>query len=134
MSTLRIGQLARASGVTEKTIRYYDQIGLLTPSGRSAARYRLYGHDAIERLRFVRNARDLGFTLRDIRDILELSDGGRVPCAHVLAVVERDLRAIDARLTRLGELRSALLGVKAKLVEAVTAESCEPGRACPCVA
>ncbi len=134
MSSLRIGQLARATGSTEKTLRYYDQIGVLKPSGRSSSGYRLYCEDAVERLRFIRNAQDLGLSLSDIQSILEISDGGRVPCQHVLAVVERDLSTIEGQLKRLRELRRALLAAKGKLDEALATGSVEAGQACLCLA
>jgi DNA-binding transcriptional MerR regulator len=134
MTNLRIGQLARAAGSTEKTLRYYDQIGLLRPSGRSPSGYRLYGHEAVERLRFIRNAQGLGLSLTDIQHILDISDGGHAPCEHVLAVVERDLGEVDSQLKRLRELRRALLGAKKRLDEALVRGSVEAGRACQCLA
>jgi len=133
-SNIRIGQLARATGFNEKTLRYYDQIGLLRSAGRSPSGYRLYCEDAIERLRFIRNAQDLGLSLSDIQDILEISDGGRVPCRHVLAVVERDLSEIDSQIKRLRELRRALLGAKARLDEALPVGGIEAGHGCRCLA
>lgn len=133
MSDMRIGQLARAAGFSEKTLRYYDQIGLLRPAGRTASGYRIYGAAAIERLRFVRSAQDLGLSLSDIQGILEISDGGRAPCRHVLALVERDLDKIDAQLKRLRELRRELAGAKARLDEALMEGGIEPGR-CRCLA
>ena len=133
MSDMRIGQLARAAGFSEKTLRYYDQIGLLRPTGRTASGYRIYSAAAIERLRFVRSAQDLGLSLSDIQSILEISDGGRVPCRHVLAVVERDLNKIDAELKRLRELRRELAGAKARIDEALMEGGIEPGQGCRCL-
>ena len=134
MSDWRIGQLARATGFTEKTLRYYDEIGLLKPAGRSASGYRLYRDDASERLRFIRTAQDLGLSLSDIHNILEISDGGRVPCHHVLGVVKRDLGKIDLQLRRLRELRRALLGARIRLVEALSGGGRQAGQGCQCLA
>ena len=71
---LTIGKLGEAAGVKVPTIRYYEQIGLLPEAERSAGNQRLYGRKAMERLAFIRHARDLGFTLEAIRDLLSLSD------------------------------------------------------------
>ena len=134
MLDMRIGQLARAAGFSEKTLRYYDQIGLLRPAGRTAAGYRIYGAAAVERLRFIRSAQNLGLSLSDIKSILEISDGGRAPCRHVLAVVEHNLSKIDAQLRRLRELRRELVGAKARLDEALMGGGIEPGQGCRCLA
>lgn len=133
MSSLRIGQLARAAGLTEKTLRYYDKIGLLTPTGRSASGYRIYDDEALDRLRFIRTAQDLGLSLKDVQNILDISDGGRTPCQHVLAVVERELGQIDGELSRLRELRHALLGAKSRLDSVLASGRGEPGHACQCI-
>ncbi|MBI2724418.1 MAG: MerR family transcriptional regulator [Chloroflexi bacterium] len=121
MSLWRIGQLARATGVTRKALRYYDQVGLLRPDARSAAGYRLYGEAAVERLDFIRGARRLGLSLRDVREILEISDGGRAPCAHVLALVDRELAELDAHLERLLGLKRALFAARGRLTESLPA-------------
>lgn len=126
--------IARATGSTEKTLRYYDHIGLLRPADRSPAGYRLYNDEAIERLRFIRNAQDLGLCLSDIRSILDISDGGRPPCQHVLTLVERNLSKLEAHLKRLGELHRVLADVRGRLVEAVASGSVEAGRFCQCLA
>lgn len=77
---LRIGQLANRTGFTPKTLRYYEELGLVQPDGRSESGYRLYSDAAIDRLRFVNRARAVGLRLEDIRRILEISDEGRTPC------------------------------------------------------
>lgn len=134
MSNLRIGQLARATGFTDKTLRYYDEIGLLKPSDRSPSGYRLYDREAVERLRFIRGARDLGLSLSDIQDILAISDGGRVPCDHVLAIVKRDLREIDSQMKRLRDLRRALRTAKVRLDDALSSCGANAGPGCHCIA
>ncbi len=128
---LRIGQLARATGFSDKALRFYDAIGLLHPSARSPAGYRLYDAAAAERLRFVRKAQGLGLSLDDIRMILEVADAGRVPCEHVLAIVDRELADVDARLRRLRSLRQDLTRLRVKLSDALAAGAVTPG-ACPC--
>ncbi len=127
-----IGQLARVSGVTAKTLRYYDEIGLLRPATRTAAGYRLYGDEAAQRLRFMRRARGLGLSLADIGAVLEISDAGRVPCEHVIAVIDRELERIASQFKRLKELRGDLLALRSDLTRATASGSAEPGRVCPC--
>lgn len=130
---LRIGQLARATGLNPKTLRYYDEIGLLRPLARTMAGYRLYGEGAIERRRFVRKAQDLGLSLKDIGTILAISDAGRVPCEHVAAIVERELERIAAETRRLRSRRRDLLALRSRMSDALASGSARPGRACPCI-
>lgn len=130
MRDLRIGELARASGYSDTTLRYYDQIGLLRPKARTSAGYRMYGHDAMERLRFVRNAQSLGLRLSDIQTILEITDSGRVPCEHVLSVVDGELAQIASQLERLQTLRGELLGLRARLACEIQLGTKNPGHGC----
>ncbi|TAK61463.1 MAG: MerR family transcriptional regulator [Dehalococcoidia bacterium] len=127
MSNLRIGQLARAADFTEKTLRFYDEIGLLRPSGRSASGYRLYDEQAIERLRFVRRAQGLGLSLDDMRTILEIGDEGRVPCGHVVSVVDRELARVDGQLRRLRSLRRDLVMLRGRLSDGIASGRAKPG-------
>jgi len=129
---MRIGQLARESGVSAKTLRYYEEIDLLRPAGRTASGYRLYDDEALRRLRFVRRAQTLGLSLADIRAILGISDEGRVPCEHVLGVVDRELKRIDAQLRRLQEMRGDLRDIRSRLAGALESGPARPGQACPC--
>jgi len=129
---LRIGQLAAKTGFTPKTLRYYDELGLLRPDGRSDSGYRLYGDAAIERLRFVNRARALGLRLEDIRRILEISDEGRAPCGHVQAVVDRELDRIAAQMKSLQEFRDGLLTLRSRMANALASGTARPGQQCPC--
>ena len=79
VSVVTIGQLARATGVTAKTIRYYEAIGVLPPPRRSAAGYRQYDRPAIDRLRFVRRARALGLPLGELKTLVATLDGVERP-------------------------------------------------------
>lgn len=127
MSDLRIGQLARAAGFTEKALRFYDEIGLLKPSGRSTSGYRLYDEQAVERLRFVRKAKGLGLSLEDMRTILEIGDEGRVPCGHVVSVVDRQLERIDGQLRQLRSLRRDLVTLRTRLGDGIASGRAKPG-------
>jgi DNA-binding transcriptional MerR regulator len=105
---LTIGRLATATGVKVPTIRYYEQIGLLPPPERSMGNQRLYGQSARDRLAFVRHARELGFPLEAIRDLLSLSDQPDQSCAAADAIARAQLTAVRARITRLRALETEL--------------------------
>ncbi|RWR08781.1 MerR family transcriptional regulator [Paenirhodobacter populi] len=105
---LTIGKLAQDTGVKVPTIRYYEQIGLLPEPGRSAGNQRLYGQGQLERLRFIRHARDLGFPLEAIRDLLSLSDRPDQPCAAADGIARAQLDAVRARIRRLKALEGEL--------------------------
>ena len=121
---LRIGELAADLGINPKTIRYYEEIGLLPAPERSPAGYRQYSAADGERLRFIAKAKTIGFTLREIGEILALRDGGTEPCPHVWTLLDRKLAAVDAHLRLLTGMRADLLAVKAET--AVTACSSTP--------
>jgi DNA-binding transcriptional MerR regulator len=105
---LSIGKLAQATGVKVPTIRYYEQIGLLPEAGRSAGNQRLYGRDTQNRLAFIRHARELGFPLDAIRDLLSLSDRPDQSCAAVDDIAKAQLKAVQARIGRLKALEAEL--------------------------
>ena len=105
---VRIGELGREAGVSAKTIRYYESVGLLDEPARTESGYRDYDDGAIERLRFVRDAQATGLSLAEILSVLELKEAGEVSCAHTTALLERHLTEIDAQLARLTEARASL--------------------------
>lgn len=105
---LTIGKLGQAAGVKVPTIRYYEQIGLLPEAERSAGNQRLYGRKALDRLAFIRHARELGFPLDAIRDLLSLSDRPDQPCAAADAIARAQLAAVEARIVRLAALKGEL--------------------------
>lgn len=103
-----IGKLSEATGVKVPTIRYYEQIGLLPEADRSAGNQRLYSQVTVDRLAFIRHARDLGFPLQVIRDLLDLSDNPEQPCAKVDRIAAQQLLEVKARIQRLTALKSEL--------------------------
>jgi DNA-binding transcriptional MerR regulator len=105
---LSIGKLGKAAGVKVPTIRYYEQIGLLPEAGRSAGNQRLYDRKAQERLAFIRHARELGFGLDAIRDLLSLADRPDQPCDAADAIARAQLAAVVARIGRLNALKVEL--------------------------
>lgn len=129
---LRIGQIARATGFTPGTLRYYEAVGLLRPAARTTAGYRLYSRDAVERLRFVRRAQGLGLSLADIRAVLRVTDAGAIPCEHMMAIVEREIARIEAQMRRLKDLHRELASLRTRLSQTIASGLIEPGRPCPC--
>lgn len=105
---LSIGKLAARTGTKVPTIRYYEQIGLLHPPERTAANQRVFDRAALGRLSFIRHARQLGFSLGAIRELLDLTDQPSQPCAHADSIARRQLRQVESRIDRLVALRSEL--------------------------
>jgi DNA-binding transcriptional MerR regulator len=106
MDSIGIGQLAARAGVSIDTVRYYERSGLLAPQTRLASGYRRYGALQVSRLRFIRRAQELGFSLKDIRELLGLSkqrDVGRVKRA-----AENKLAEVEERLAALTRVRDGL--------------------------
>ena len=100
---------------------------------RTSSGYRLFGPDAIERLRLVREARSLGLGLTEIREILRASDAGLTPCEHVVAAVDRQLESIARQIRQLSALRRDLLALRSRLWAAMASGKSQPGRPCPCL-
>lgn len=105
---VQIGELANRFDLNPKTIRYYEQIGLLPEPERSLSGYRRYTDEAVERLGFIRRARVLGLSLEEIGEILSLKARDLCPCGHVLGIIDAKITAIDRRIADLQALRSDL--------------------------
>lgn len=105
---LTIGKLSEATGVKVPTIRYYEQVGLMPEAERSAGNQRVYSHRMSERLSFIRHARDLGFPLEAIRELLSLSDRPDRSCAAADLIARRQLDEVNARIARLKALQEEL--------------------------
>ena len=105
---MRIGDLAKQVGVTPDTIRYYEREGLLPAAERTPSGYRDYGPDAVNDLLFIKKAQALGLKLSDVREVLEISSGGKPPCEHVRATVSARLVEVEERLRELRALRATL--------------------------
>ena len=103
-----IGALAKRTGTKVQTIRYYEQIGLMPKPGRTEGGQRRYGEPEVDRLAFVRHARQLGFSLEAIRELLDLSDHPGKSCAEADAIARRQLKQVEQRLARLEALRTEL--------------------------
>ena len=105
---LKIGELARRAGVTAKAIRFYERKRILPPAKRSANGYRLYGEDAAEMLRFIKQATGLGLTLAEIKDIFVIRQGGRPPCTHVHQLLRDKADELDRKLKDLVDVRERI--------------------------
>jgi len=108
---MRIGELAAANDLTSKTIRFYEQAGLLPAPPRTAGGYRDYLPQTGARLAFIREAQSAGLTLAEIRSILVLRDSGEAPCAHVTSLIQQHLDDIERRMAELCKTRSTLRGL-----------------------
>lgn len=108
MKTLTRGQLARAGDVGPETIRFYEREGLLLPDERAGNGYRRYAPQAVQRLRFIRRAKNLGFDLRQIGDLLSLHDDPNASRAEVKSLTNRKLEEIDRRIEDLVRMREVL--------------------------
>ena len=121
-----IGEAARQADLNPKTIRFYEEVGLVAPAGRTPKGYRLFDSEAVSRLGFIKKAQALGFTLTEIREILELRDGGAMPCMHVEAEVARKVEGIEERIEELEGLKASLKALLEgwKEAEAASAAVC----------
>ncbi|MBU7585723.1 MAG: heavy metal-responsive transcriptional regulator [Nostoc sp. TH1S01] len=107
----QIGVVAKESGVPIKTIRYYEEIGLLKSSGRSEGGFRLFNSDVLERLHFIKRAQSLGLSLSEIKEFLNVHDSGKLPCEHIKVKLEDKVKAIDEQIQQLLILRQELSGL-----------------------
>ena len=105
---MKIGELARATGTHIETIRYYERIGLLPAPDRTAANYRSYGKAHRARLAFVRHSRELGFTIEEIRSLLDLSDHPGRDCGEADRIATRHLEQVEGKIAGLILLRDEL--------------------------
>ena len=108
MADISIGELARRTGVKVPTIRYYEQIGLMAAPPRSDGNRRTYGPDDIHRLAFIRHARELGFELDAIRQLLNMQDQPANSCAEADSIARARLEEVEWRLSSLRALKAEL--------------------------
>jgi DNA-binding transcriptional MerR regulator len=118
-----IGELSRRTEVKVPTIRYYEQIGLLPAPGRTEGKQRRYGADEAARLNFIRHARDLGFEVEAIRELLDLSGNPDRSCVTADEIARRHLQAVEGRIRQLTALRAELRRM---------IDECGHGRICEC--
>ena len=109
---MKIGELAKATGLTTKTIRYYELHRLLEDPERTESGYRMYGETDVERLEFVKKAKRLGLSLEEIRAIWILHEHSQSPCVHVLALLDQKLEQVEEIIRGLEEFRRELMRLR----------------------
>lgn len=125
MKQLTIGKLEGFAGVSADTVRFYERKGLLLATGRSASGYRQYGEGAVRRLAFIRRAKSLGFTLREIANLLGLNTNDSKSCAEAEQVAASTIERIDSQMAELKRMKAALEGL------ARTCRTRRPSGDCP---
>ena len=108
MNGLTIGKLSKMAGVTNDTVRFYERCGLIDPVGRSDSNYRLYKEEDAARLRFIRRAKELGFSLNEIKDLLELSHDPNATKADIKTRTEQKADNIKQKIHDLSKILKAL--------------------------
>jgi MerR family mercuric resistance operon transcriptional regulator len=108
MRGLTIGELAKAANVPVSTIRFYERNGILAPDARTGANYREYSQQALERLRFIRASQSTGFSIADIRKLLDLTFSSDPPCGEVIDLAKNRLADVRQRLADLKRVEKAL--------------------------
>ena len=124
-----IGELSRATGVKVPTIRYYEQMGLISAPERSAGNQRRYSHSELERLSFIRHARDLGLSIEAIRDLARLSENPDMACGEAHEIAGNHLEAVQSRIDRLMRLAGELQRIAASCRGGGTVGECHIIRA-----
>jgi MerR family Zn(II)-responsive transcriptional regulator of zntA len=126
---MRIGELARATGTTAKTLRFYENGGLLPHPSRTHSGYRDFGPDAIDRLDFIRRGQAAGLTLAQVKQILQIRDAGQPPCEHVRDLLATRLGDLDAQIAHLLALRETISHL-AETASHADQDSCPPNQVC----
>lgn len=111
MTDMQIGELAKQLGLNPQTIRYYERIGLLPKPERTPAGYRLYGEADKRRLRFVKNGRDAGLTLGEVKEVLAFHERGELPCAYVTEAIARRSGEVERQIEELTRFKRNLDGL-----------------------
>ena len=109
-SMLKIGDVARLSGIGIETLRFYEKSGLLERPARTQSGYRMYGRDVLDRLAFIKQSQTLGFSLDEIRSIVEDARMGKSPCDEVREIVRHRLEDLDERMREMRRYRKELAG------------------------
>lgn len=124
-----IGELAQAVGATAKTLRFYEEQGLLSPAERTPAGYRDYTTDAIARVDFIHRGQAAGLALAQIKQILNIRDRGQAPCDHVRDLLDTRLTDLDQQIRSLTELRATIAELRDQATHP-DPDSCDPEEVC----
>lgn len=126
---MRIGELAETVGTSTKTLRFYEEQGLLPQADRTFSGYRDYAADAIARVDFIHRGKAAGLTLAQIRDILTIRDHGQAPCEHVRDLLDTRLGELDDQISQLTELRATIAQLRENAADPQP-DSCGPDEVC----
>lgn len=126
---MRIGEAARRAGVSDKTLRYYEDIRVLEPPRRSEAGYREYDETVLDQLRFIRSGQAIGLSLGELREILQLRNSGVTPCEHVTRLIAERAAQIDAQIAELDRMRTELRRL-ARRSKQLDPKDCLPTKIC----
>ena len=126
---MKIGEMAAMAGVTTKTLRFYEERGLLPAPTRTPSGYRDYPPEALNRLDFIRRGRNAGLTLAQISEILDLRDAGQAPCNHVEEVLAHRLVHLDRQIADLQELRTTVAALQGAAADA-DPQACDAAEIC----
>lgn len=108
-SLYNIGQAAKASGISTKMIRHYEEVGLLPAASRTFSGYRTYNHQDVHMLRFIRHARDLGFSIKQIGDLLSLWRDKNRPSSKVKSLASEHIEMLNQKIQELNNMKAALM-------------------------
>ena len=122
---LLVGDIAKKAGVNMQTVKYYERRGLLLPVHRKDSGYRVYDEESIRRLKFIKQAQELGFSLKEIEELLKLrSSSSANKCAKVLGKAEAKLREVEEKATRLSKMGKVLQKLITDCRQRKTSDSC----------
>ncbi|MGV9194404.1 heavy metal-responsive transcriptional regulator [Microbacterium sp. MC2] len=125
---MRIGELAATAGTTAKTLRFYEEQGLLPEANRSPAGYRDYDPGMLPRLDFIHRGQAAGLTLAQIKQVLDIRDTGHAPCIHVRGLLDQRLMDVEQQIRNLTALHAALLELRHHAD--TPTENCDPDSVC----
>ena len=129
-SLLRIGVLKAKSNVPIRTIRYYEELGLIQSAKRTDGGFRLFSPDVLHRLAFIKRAQSLGLSLQEIGEILKIHDQGELPCVEVKHKFERKIAEIDHKIKQLSLLKTQL---RSLIDQASSPPEAAEGLICPII-
>ena len=119
-----ISQLAHAAEVPTTTVRYYERVGLVRPEDRSVGNYRLYSDESLQKLKFIRTAQAIGFTLDDVKSLLSAPDSSAASCRQVQSLIEERLAEVAQRLKDLRHIQQVLKSALVKCQETERVNCC----------
>lgn len=126
---MRIGELAEAASTTTKTLRFYEEQGLIPTAERTPAGYRDYTPEAIARVDFIHRGQAAGLTLAQIQQILDIRDGGEAPCEHVRGLLDTRLENLEAQIAQLVTLRDTITELRDQAARAEP-DTCTADQVC----